>query len=100
MMQPCEIPSLDNKKANSYSGRYTSVFVVPKNAKNSEAAELFIRFIYSKQIADKWVKYSKCPTGLKNIISYSDFGNDSYAHFSQHITKKYGDILDEDDFIA
>ena len=95
MMHPCEIPSLENKQAKLYSGRYTSVFVVPKNAKNREAAESLMKFMSSEITADKWILYSKSPTGLKNRISYSDFGNDEYTLFSKHIKEKYNDKLDE-----
>lgn len=76
-MRPCEIPSIDNHIATTYSGRYSSIFVVPKNARNRKEAEMFMKFISSEETADKWVKYSKYPTGLKNKISYSDFGNDN-----------------------
>jgi len=93
LMHPCEIPSLNDKKSTSYSGSYNSVFVVPKNAKNRKEAELLMRFISSPETADKWIKYSKCPTGLKNRISYSDFGTDEYAKFSNHIKQKYQDRL-------
>ena len=93
LMYPCELPSIDNKTSVAYSGRYNSVFVVPKNSKNREAAELLMKFISSQETAEKWVKYSKCPTGLKNRISYSDFGKDDYTKFSQHINQKYQDKL-------
>lgn len=99
-MKPCEIPSIDGKKASSYSGRYTSVFVAPKNSKNPDAAVQFLKFISSKETASKWTKYSKCPTGLKEGISYSDFGVDLYTKFSQHISNKYNNKLNEDNSIT
>jgi len=94
-MYPCEIPSIDNMKAPFYSGIYSSIFVVPKNAENRKAAEMLMQFISSQETAEKWIKYSKCPTGLKNQISYSDFGTDEYSKFSAHISGKYQDRLDE-----
>ena len=95
VMRPCELPSIDGKKAVLYTGVYSSIFVVPKNAKNRKAAELLMQFISSQETAEKWTKYSKCPTGLKNQISYSDFGTDEYSKFSAHISGKYQDRLDE-----
>lgn len=96
MMTPCEMPSLKDKTASSYSGIYHAIFVAPKKAKNKEAAMRFIKFISSKDVADKWIKYSQCPTGLKNSISYTDFGESSFAKFSRHISKKYNSQYSED----
>jgi hypothetical protein len=54
-----------------------------------------MQFITTLQTAEKWLKYSRCPTGLKNRISYTDFATGEYTRFSQHIEKKYNDRLDE-----
>jgi ABC-type glycerol-3-phosphate transport system substrate-binding protein len=93
VMHPCEMPSLDNKNATNYSGIYNCTFVVPKNAKHRKEAEMLMEFIASPETAGKWTKYSKSPTGLRNRISYGDFGTDEYTKFSQHISKKYHDKL-------
>jgi hypothetical protein len=94
-LEPCEIPSIDNKKATSYSGAYNCVFVVPRNAKNRKEAELFIKYLSSRETAEKFSKYTKSATGLKERMSYNNFGKDNYAKFSQHINKKYQDKLNE-----
>ena len=96
-MRPCEIPSLDAGVSNFYVGMFQVIFVVPKNAQNPEAAERFIQFISSAETADKWIKYSKCPTGLKTTISYTDFGQDLFDIFFQHLQKKYGNNQTEID---
>ncbi len=93
VMHPCEMPSLNDKQAVNYSGTYNCTFVVPKNAVHRKEAEMLMQFIASPETAGKWTKYSKCPTGLRNRISYGDFGTDEYAKFSQHIAKKYHDKL-------
>ncbi len=89
-MRPCEIPSFTGKASPYYSGFFQVIFVVPKNCANPEAGKRFIKFITSNETADKWVKYSKCPTGLKNTISYTDFGQDKYEKYFRHLQKKYG----------
>lgn len=89
-MRPCEIPSMNGGVSQYYVGFYQAIFVVPKNAQNPEAAEEFIKFISSAETADKWIKYSKSPTGLKNNISYTEFGQDNFDAFFRHIQKKYG----------
>jgi spermidine/putrescine-binding protein len=90
VMKPCEIPSMDNKISPSYSGFYQTIFVVPKKAKNIEAAKKLIQFISSSETAEKWIKYSECPTGLKTQISYSDFGQEEFEQYFRHLQNKYG----------
>lgn len=94
-MHPCEIPSVENGKAPMYSGNYNAVFVIPKNGRNKEAAIQLMKFITSKEVAEKWLKYAKCPTGLKHEVDYSDFGKDETSLFSRHIENKYNDRLEE-----
>lgn len=94
-MHSCELPSFNNSKAPAYSGVYNAVFVVPKNAKNRDAAIKLMQFIGSPEIAEKWVKYSKCPTGLEYRVVYADFNTDEINLFSQQIKKKYNDYLVE-----
>lgn len=89
-LRPCEIPSFAGKVSPFYSGFFQVIFVVPKNANNPEGGKRFIRYITSTETADRWVKYAKCPTGMKNTISYTDFGQDMYEKFFQHLQKKYG----------
>jgi ABC-type glycerol-3-phosphate transport system substrate-binding protein len=94
-MIPCELPSVTDTKAYAYPGRYNAVFVIPKNAKNKDLAIKLMKFISSQETAEKWLKYSKCPTGLKNKISYNEFGSDEFNEFARHINQKYQDRLDE-----
>lgn len=89
-MRPTEIPSMKDGMSKFYVGFYQVIFVVPKNAQNSEAASKFITHISNSEIADKWINYSKCPTGLKSNITYTDFGQDNFDIFFRHIQKKYG----------
>jgi len=92
-MKPCEIPSYNQGNSKVYPGFHQSVFAICKNAANPEGAERFLKFIASKDIADKMVKYSKCPTGLKNSISFTDFGLDKFDVFFRHVQKKYNNNL-------
>jgi ABC-type glycerol-3-phosphate transport system substrate-binding protein len=87
---PCEIPSMNGGVSPYYFGFYQFIFVVPKHAKNREGAEKFIEFISSSETADKWIGYSKCPTGLASGISYTDFGQNKFDIFFRHIQEKYG----------
>lgn len=91
LMRPCEIPTLDNKLSRNYAGTYGCVFVVPKKAKNRKGAEKLMKFLSTQNSAEKWTKYSRSGTGLKVRFTDSDFSNDVYANFSNHIKKKYND---------
>ena len=95
-MFPCELPSIDNKQATHYSGQYSAVFVIPKNARNKEAAIRLMKFIASSETASKWMKYSKSPSGLRTRINLSELGKDDYDLLFQHIKMKYNDKLWED----
>lgn len=92
-MKPCELPSMEGKKAANYAGTYNCVFVVPKHAKNTTAATKLMKHISNNRSAETWTKYSKSPTGLQVQFSDSDFSSDIYANFSKHIKNKYQDKL-------
>ncbi len=94
LMHPCELPSITDKHATSYSGFYNCTFVVPVNAKHRKEAEMFMQFIASEKTAGKWIKYSKCPSGLKNRISYNNFGTDEYTTFANYLAQRYNNNLD------
>lgn len=89
-MRPCELPSFKDKKAPYYPGYSQVIFVVPKYSKNREAAMRLMKYFSSTESADKWIKYAKCPTGLKNSEIYSDFGEDKYSLIYKHLQSKYG----------
>jgi len=95
LMRPCEIPSMTGKTAYAYSGTYNCIFVVPKKAKNRDEAIRLMKFICSLDIAEKWENYSKCPTGLKSRISVTEFGSDNFSLFSQHVTRKFDNRLQD-----
>jgi len=96
-MKPCEIPSLEGRKALSYPGNFTSLFAVPKNSKNIEAVKRLVRFMTTAEQGEKWIKYSKNPTGLKTRIVTTDFGTEEYDIFYRHIQNKFGVSLIEAD---
>ena len=41
-------------------------------------------------VAEKWVRYAKAPTGLVGNISTSDVGDDQFEQSQAEITDKYG----------
>lgn len=87
-MVPAELPVF--KQQNRYLGGYLSTFAVLKNSPNVDNAIKLMLFWCRPDIAEKWVRYTKNPTGLKGNMTNSEFGGDIYEKFQNSIIKKYG----------
>lgn len=90
-MMPTEYPT--TKPVDYYIGGYQIMWVVPKNAKNKEAAIEFLLEMNKPRVADKWVRYSKSPTGIKAELASSAFGGDQFEDFVNGIDEKYGENM-------
>jgi hypothetical protein len=44
----------------------------------------------SPDIAEKWIRYTKCPTGIKENLTSVSFGSDAFEEFTHTIDQKYG----------
>ena len=44
-------------------------------------------------VAEKWVRYTKNPTGLRGELATPGIGEDIYEQFMRKITGKYGDRI-------
>ncbi|MFN8207040.1 MAG: hypothetical protein U0T82_06475 [Bacteroidales bacterium] len=42
-------------------------------------------------MAEKWVRYTKSPSGIRGSLSSTTFGTDPYENFVYSIEKKYGE---------
>jgi len=87
-MIPCELPVF--KPCDVYFGGYSVMWAVPKNAPHKEEAIKFILFMTNPDVAEKWNRYTKCPTGLKGNITSVSLGNDHFEEFTSTINSKYG----------
>jgi len=87
-MIPAELPVF--RKVNHYSGSFIPTWAVMKNAPNREEAIKLLMFWSRPQVAERWVRYAKAPTGVAGNISPSDIGNDPFDQFLIKITDKYG----------
>jgi hypothetical protein len=85
---PNEYPVFDEAKA--YPGGYLIMWGVLKNSPNREAAVDFLLAMTTPDIAEMWVQYTKCPTGIKGKLTDVSFGTDQFEGFSNHIQSKYG----------
>jgi ABC-type glycerol-3-phosphate transport system substrate-binding protein len=87
-MVPNELPVF---KPNSfYFGGYSIMWAVPKNAPHREEAIKFLLKLNQPDIAEKWVRYTKCPSGIKGNVTSVSFGKDHFEDFTVNINKKYG----------
>jgi ABC-type glycerol-3-phosphate transport system substrate-binding protein len=74
-------------KQTFYGGGYMPVWAVMKNSPNLEAAVELMKFWSTPQIAEKWVRYTKSPTGLKGNLYDPEYGNDLFANFQRKLSE-------------
>jgi hypothetical protein len=87
-MVPNELPVF--KPSKYYFGGYSIMWAVPKNAPHKDEAVKFLLKLCQPDIAEKWVRYTKCPSGLKGNVTSVSFGKDQFEDFTYNIDKKYG----------
>jgi hypothetical protein len=87
-MVPAELPVF--KPQDHYLGGYISAFAVLKNSPNIDNAIKLMLYWCRPDVAEKWVRYTKNPTGLKGNITSSEIGSDVFEKFQNTIVTKYG----------
>jgi ABC-type glycerol-3-phosphate transport system substrate-binding protein len=85
---PCELPVFES--CDTYIGGYKACWAIPKNAPHKEAAIKMFLYWSRPEVAEKWSRYTKCPTGVKGSLTTSSFGFDPYETFEYTVSKKYG----------
>lgn len=90
-MLPCELPVF--KESDTYIGDYSSNWCVPQNAPNKEEAIKLLMYWCKPAMAEKWVRYTKCPSGIKGNLATTSFGIDPFEDFQYNINKKYNSRL-------
>jgi hypothetical protein len=86
-IMPTEYPVF--KPVKIYVGGYLITWAVLKNSPHRDEAVKFLLSLATPDIAEQWIKYTKCPTGIKTKFE-SNFGVDDFEAFTNHIAKKYG----------
>lgn len=87
---PVEYPIVS--KANGLVGLYTPVFAVMKDSPNKEAAIDLLMLWSEPKIAEKWINYTRNPTGVKGHLDEPAFqapSTDVYSRFVIDMTKQY-----------
>jgi ABC-type glycerol-3-phosphate transport system substrate-binding protein len=84
---PCEYPAF--KPHQIYPAAYQVTWGVPKNAINRDEAIKFLLALNKPSIAEKWSRYTKCPTGIKGNLASESLGGDHYEIFSRNVQNKF-----------
>ncbi len=87
-MLPCELPVF--KPSIVYLGGYVANWGVLKNAPHKEEAIKLMMHWCTPEIAEKWVRYTKSPSGVKGNFTGATFGGDPFENFMYTIDKRYG----------
>ncbi len=87
-MVPAELPVFH--ETDHYLGSFIPTWAVMKNAPNRDEGIKLLMFWSRPQVAEKWIRYAKAPTGLVGHMSASDTGDDQFEQFQARITEKYG----------
>ena len=86
-MWPAELPVF--KPSPIYYGGYQVMWAVLKNAPHrNEAIRLLLSF-NKPDVAEKWARYTKSPTGIKGKLASGGFGFDRFDVFQNKIDQKY-----------
>lgn len=88
---PNEYPSFSS--CTLYPGAYQIMWAVLKNSPNKDAAINLLLAMNSPDVAEMWVQYTKCPTGIKGKLTDVSFGTDQYESFSNYIQTQYANSM-------
>ncbi len=69
-------------------GGYMPTWAVLKNAPGRDEGIELMKYWIRPSIAERWVRYTKCPTGLKGNLYDPRFGRDVYADYQQRLTSE------------
>ena len=72
-------------KQRFYAGGYTPVWAVMKNSPNRDEAIKLMKFWSRPEIAEKWVRYTKNPTGLAGNLYDPEYGTDLFAEYQRKL---------------
>ena len=87
-MIPAELPIF--KEVDFYQGGYIPTWAVWKNATHKDAAIRLMQFWSRPQVAEKWIRYTMAPTGIKGHITTGTEGAHPFAVWQRKITERYG----------
>jgi len=73
------------QKQQNYAGGFIPVWAVMKHSPNRDTAVKLMQFWSRPEIAEKWVRYTKSPTGLAGNLYDPEYGNDQFAEYQRKL---------------
>ena len=93
---PCEYPVF--KPSCAYIGGYNANWAILKNSPHKDEAIKLMMYWCKPFVAEKWVRYSKSPSGVKGNLTTSSFGFDPWETYSYKMEEKYkGNLIKDED---
>jgi ABC-type glycerol-3-phosphate transport system substrate-binding protein len=77
------------KNVDFYQGGFIPVWAVWKKAPHKDEAIEFMKFWSRPQVAEKWIRYTMAPTGVKGNITTGMEGGHPFAVWQKKITHRY-----------
>ena len=71
-------------------GRYSSPFAVLQGSPNRADAVALLMSWARPEVAERWARYTKCPTGLRGNLVDVSLGQDVNEQFQAYMSRKYG----------
>jgi hypothetical protein len=87
-MVPTELPVF--KPVNYGLGGVITTWAVMKDSPHREAAVRLVMSMSTPKVAEKWVQYTKTPTGIAGDFSKATMGSDVYEVYQRTLSEKYG----------
>jgi hypothetical protein len=88
-MLPTEMPVFND--SHIYIGGYQATWGVLKNSPHKDQAIRLLLALNTPDFAEKWVRYTKSPIGIKGNLTSVNFGFDKFEDYEFYIRKKYGE---------
>ncbi|MEO2024718.1 MAG: PAS domain-containing protein [Fuerstiella sp.] len=86
-MIPAELPVFQPSRGTV--GGYLPTWAVLKNAPHRDDAVELLLYIGGARSAEKWVRYTKNPTGLRGHLSMPDEPQDIWTQYQLDMSRKY-----------
>jgi ABC-type glycerol-3-phosphate transport system substrate-binding protein len=87
-MVPTELPVF--KPVDYCLGGVIPTWAVMKDSPHRDAAVRLLMSMSTPRVAEKWVQYTKTPTGLAGDFSKATMGSDVYEVYQRTMSEKYG----------
>jgi hypothetical protein len=87
-MVPTELPVF--KPVDYCLGGVIPTWAVMKDSPHREAAVRLVMSMSTPRVAERWVQYTKTPTGLAGDFSKATMGSDVYEVYQRTMSERYG----------